>query len=205
MEIKVHSLGGGESALEVSEAVFSREFNEPLVHQIVTAYMARGRKATKGWKSRSDVSGGGAKPWRQKGTGRARVGSIRSPLWRSGGKGLPHPRTNYEQKINKKMWRSGIRSILSELLRQDRLVVVEGLTLDEPKTKQVVALFKTLELPLDALVVLEAYDEKLALAARNLPYVHVTDADHVDPVSLIDFEKVVMTPGAIKKLEERLA
>ena len=205
MEIKVHSLGGEAGTIQLSDEVFGREFNEALVHQVVTAYMARGRQATKSWKGRSDVRGGGAKPWRQKGTGRARAGSIRSPLWRTGGKALPHPRVNYEQKINKKMWRSGIRSILSELVRQERLVLVDGLTLDAPKTKALVAKLTELGLPLDALIVVEAFDDKLALAARNIPYVHVTDADHVDPVSLIDFEKVVMTRGAAKKLEERLA
>ena len=190
--------------VEVSEVAFGREFNEALVHQVVVAYLAGGRQGTRAQKTRSEVSGGGRKPWRQKGTGRARAGTIRSPIWRGGGKAFAAKPQDHSQKVNRKMYRGALASILSELVRQDRLVVVESFGVDAPKTRALVAKLRELELE-GALIVTEEVDENLYLAARNLKSVDVRDMAATDPVSLVSHEKVVMTVGALKKFEEMLA
>ncbi len=194
----------GGATLQVSDAVFGADFKEALVHQVVTAYMAGARAGTKAQKNRSAVRGGGRKPYRQKGTGRARAGTIRSPIWRGGGVTFAAQPRNYAQKVNKKMYRGALRSILSELVRQDRLVVVDEFGVEAPKTKELVGKLKALGLD-DVLIVTEQADENLFLAARNLYHVDVRDSDEVDPVSLIGYEKVLMTKDALKKIEERLA
>ncbi|ELR64157.1 LSU ribosomal protein L4p (L1e) [Photobacterium marinum] len=194
----------GADALTVSETTFGREFNEALVHQVVVAYAAGARQGTRAQKNRSDVSGGGAKPWRQKGTGRARAGTIRSPLWRTGGVTFAARPQDHSQKVNKKMYRGAMKSILSELVRQERLIVVDNFSVEAPKTKALVAKLKELELT-DALIVTGELDENLFLAARNLYKVDVRDAKAIDPVSLIAFDKVVMTADAVKQVEEMLA
>ncbi|ERS80965.1 MULTISPECIES: 50S ribosomal protein L4 [Halomonas] len=198
------NLAAGAGSVELSDATFGKEFNEALVHQVVTAYLAGGRQGTRAQKNRSDVRGGGKKPWRQKGTGRARAGTIRSPLWRSGGVTFAARPQDYTQKVNRKMYRAAMRSILSELVRQERLVAVEEITVDAPKTKQLVA--KLNELGLEkALIVTEEVDEKLYLAARNIPNVDVVDVAAADPVSLVAFDKVLVTVSALRKFEEKLA
>ncbi|WP_110648498.1 50S ribosomal protein L4 [Salinicola peritrichatus] len=197
------NLAGAAGTVEVSEETFGKEFNEALVHQVVTAYLAAGRQGTRAQKNRSDVRGGGKKPWRQKGTGRARAGTIRSPLWRSGGVTFAARPQDYTQKVNRKMYRAAMRSILSELVRQERLVLVNEFAVDAPKTKQLVGKLKELELE-KALIVTEEVDEKLYLAARNIPNVDVVDAAAADPVSLIAFDKVLMTVSALRKFEEKL-
>ncbi|AJR07313.1 50S ribosomal protein L4 [Photobacterium gaetbulicola] len=194
----------GADALTVSETTFGRDFNEALVHQVVVAYAAGARQGTRAQKTRSDVSGGGAKPWRQKGTGRARAGTIRSPLWRTGGVTFAARPQDHSQKVNKKMYRGAMKSILSELVRQERLIVVDDFSVEAPKTKALVAKLKELELT-DALIVTGELDENLFLAARNLYKVDVRDAKAIDPVSLIAFDKVVMTAAAVKAVEEMLA
>ncbi|KEA64475.1 LSU ribosomal protein L4p (L1e) [Marinobacterium lacunae] len=195
------NLTGANGSVEVSELAFGKEFNEALVHQVVTAYMAAGRQGTKAQKSRSDVSGGGAKPFRQKGTGRARQGTTRSPIWRTGGVTFAAQPRDYAQKVNKKMYRAAMRCILSELVRQDRLVVVEQFALETPKTKQFVAKLKELSLD-NALLITEDVEQNLYLAARNVPHIGVRDAAGIDPVSLIGYEKVLITVPALKKIEE---
>lgn len=198
------NLAAGAGSVEVSDATFGKEFNEALVHQVVTAYLAGGRQGTRAQKNRSDVRGGGKKPWRQKGTGRARAGTIRSPLWRSGGVTFAASPQDHSQKVNRKMYRAAMRAILSELVRQERLVVVEEISVEAPKTKQLVA--KLNELGLEkVLIVTEEIDEKLYLAARNIPNVDVVDAAAADPVSLIAFDKVLVTVSALRKFEEKLA
>lgn len=205
MDIKLTSAGGkAGAALKVSDATFGCAFNEALVHQVVTAYLAGARAGTHAQKTRSQVRGGGAKPWRQKGTGRARAGSIRSPLWRSGGKTFAAVPNDYSQKVNRKMYRAAMCSILSELLRQERLVVVDEFTVAEPKTKLVIEKLRTLGIE-HALLVIDGDDDKLAMAVRNLPYVALVDSANVDPVSLVHFDKVVMTRETLQKIEERLA
>lgn len=194
--------GGG--SMDVADAVFGQDFNETLVHQVVVAYMAASRAGTKAQKNRSAVSGGGAKPWRQKGTGRARAGTIRSPLWRGGGRTFAAVPRDYAQKVNKKAYRSAIRSILSELLRQQRLVVVEEFAVDSPKTRQLVEKLKQMDMD-NVLIVSDEADENLYLAARNLPQVDVCDTEIVDPVSLVRFDKVLMTVGALRRFEEKLS
>ena len=193
-----------QSALQVSETTFGREFNEALIHQVVVAYANGARQGTRAQKSRSEVSGGGKKPWRQKGTGRARAGSIRSPIWRSGGVTFAARPQDHSQKVNKKMYRAALQSILSELVRQERLIVVEQFAIDAPKTKDLVAKLKGLELN-DVLIVTPEVDENLFLAARNLYKVDVRDVTGLDPVSLIAFDKVLMTAEAVKQIEEMLA
>jgi large subunit ribosomal protein L4 len=197
-------LKDAQSALEVSEATFGREFNEALVHQVVVAFGAGARQGSKAQKTRSEVRGGGAKPWRQKGTGRARAGTIRSPIWRSGGVTFAAKPQDHSQKVNKKMYRGAIQSILSELVRQDRLIVVEKFEVETPKTKELISKLNGLELK-DVLIVTSEVDENLFLAARNLYKVDVRDVQGIDPVSLIAFEKVLMTAEAVKQLEESLA
>jgi len=198
------SLKDATGALEVSEATFGREFNEALVHQVVVAYAAGARQGTRAQKTRSDVSGGGKKPWRQKGTGRARAGTIRSPIWRSGGVTFAARPQDHSQKVNKKMYRGALKSILSELVRQERLVVVDKFAIEAPKTKELVAKLAELQLK-DVLIVTGEVEENLFLAARNLYKVDVRDAQAIDPVSLIAFDKVLMTADAVKQVEEMLA
>lgn len=198
------NLTGANGSVEVSELIFGKEFNESLVHQVVTAYMAGGRQGSKAQKNRSAVSGGGAKPFRQKGTGRARAGTIRSPLWRSGGVTFAASPRDYSQKVNKKMYRAAMRCIFSELVRQDRLVVVEGFQMEAPKTKQFIAKMKELELS-NALLITEEVEVNLYLAARNVPHVDVRDVAAIDPVSLVGFDKVVVTSAALNKINEVLA
>ena len=199
----INNDSGTDFGVEVSDIVFDAPFNEALVHQIVTAYMARARVGSKKQKSRSDVRGGGRKPWRQKGTGRARAGSIRSPIWRGGGVTFAARPRNYAQKVNRKMYRSGMRSILSELYRQHRMIVFDAFTVDAPKTKELVLKLKSLNLS-NVLIVTEDVDPHLLLAARNLPSVAVVECKKVDPVSLIVFDKVVITNPALQFLEGRL-
>lgn len=191
------------AAVELSEVAFGKEFNEALVHQVVTAYLAGGRQGTRAQKSRAEVSGGGKKPFKQKGTGRARAGSIRSPIWRGGGKTFAAKPQDWEQKVNRKMYRGAMQCILAELVRQDRLILVEEFTVDAPKTKDLLAKLQVLGVA-NVLIITEAVDENLYLAARNLPHVAVIDTAAVDPVSLIGFDKVLMSVPAAKKLEVEL-
>jgi len=194
----------GSGSVDVADAAFGAEFNEALIHQVVTAYLAGGRAGTKAQKNRSTARGGGAKPWRQKGTGRARAGTIRSPIWVGGGRTFAAAPRDHSQKVNKKMYRAALRSVLSELVRQDRLVIVNELALEAPKTKLLTNKLK--ELDLDSVLILnEAFDEKVFLAARNLPNVGVCDVGSIDPVVLIRFEKVLVTLPALKLLEGRLS
>lgn len=206
MDISLRS-ASGESAgtISVSDATFGRAYNESLVHQVVTAYQAAARAGTHQQKTRSDVRGGGAKPWRQKGTGRARAGTSRSPIWRSGGVTFAARPRDYSKKVNRKMYRGAISSMLSELVRQDRLIVVEDFNVDEAKTKGLLAKLNGLGVD-NAMIVVEADDKNLnlRLSARNLYKVDVCDVEEVDPVGLIRFAHVVVTSAALKKLEERL-
>ena len=205
MELNVVKPGAGDTGtVSVSEVTFAREYNESLVHQVVTAYLAGGRQGTRAQKSRSDVAGGGKKPWRQKGTGRARAGTIRSPLWRSGGVTFAAGPQDHSQKVNKKMYRAAMRSILSELARTDRLLVVDGFDVAQPKTKLLVQQLKALNVD-NVLIIASEVDQNLYLAARNLHQVDVRDVDGVDPVSLVAFDKVMVTVDAVKKFEEALA
>lgn len=201
MELAIKDAQG---ALEVSEATFGREFNESLVHQVVVAYAAGARQGTKAQKTRSEVRGGGKKPWKQKGSGRARAGTIRSPIWRSGGVAFAAKPQDHSQKVNRKMYRGAIRSILSELVRQERLIVVENFSVESAKTKELVGKLNALELK-DVLIVTPEVDENLFLSARNLYKVDVRDVAGLDPVSLIAFDKVLITAEAIKQVEEMLA
>ncbi len=195
--------GSGKGAVSVSDETFAKEYNESLVHQVVTAYLAGARQGTRAQKTRSEVRGGGRKPWRQKGTGRARAGTIRSPIWRSGGVTFAAKPQDHSQKVNKKMYRAAIRSIFSELVRQDRLVVVESLVVETPKTKAFTAQLKDLGVE-NALIVSENVEENLYLASRNIPGIDVRDVVGVDPVSLVAYEKVLVTVSALKKIEEML-
>jgi large subunit ribosomal protein L4 len=194
----------GTGSVDVAEAAFGADFNEPLVHQVVTAFLAGGRAGTKAQKTRSEVRGGGSKPWRQKGTGRARAGTIRSPIWVGGGRTFAAKPRDFSQKVNKKMYRSALRSILSELIRQDRLVVTDSIEMKAPKTKELATRLKKLDLD-NVLIVNEAFDEKVFLSARNLANVGICDAASVDPVVLMRFEKVLITLPALKMIEERLS
>lgn len=192
------------SVLTVSETTFGRDFNEALVHQVVVAYASGARQGTRAQKSRAEVAGSGKKPWRQKGTGRARAGSVKSPIWRSGGVTFAARPQDHSQKVNKKMYRGALRSIFSELLRQERLIVVESFSLAEPKTKLLTQKLKSMSLT-DTLIITSELDENLFLAARNLHTVDVRDVASIDPVSLIAFNKVVITADAVKQVEEMLA
>jgi len=194
----------GSGTVDVADSAFGADFNEPLVHQVVTAFLAGGRAGTKAQKSRSEVRGGGIKPWRQKGTGRARAGTIRSPIWVGGGRTFAAKPRDHSQKVNKKMYKSALRSVLSELIRQDRLVVTESIEMKAPKTKELAGRLKKLDLD-SVLIVNEAFDEKVFLSARNLANVGICDAASVDPVVLMRFEKVLMTLPALKMIEERLS
>ena len=202
--IKLHTGGSAAGSIEVSEKTFGREYNESLVHQVVTAYMAAGRAGTKRQLSKAEVRGGGIKPWKQKGGGRARAGSIRSPLWVGGGRAFAARPRSFEQKVNRKVYRGALSALLSELARLERLTVVESLALEAPKTRLLAGKLKELGLA-NALILVEAYDEKLHLAARNLHGVDVVPVSAVDPVSLLRHEHVLATVGAIRMLEEKLA
>ena len=202
MELQI--TGSAKKSAKVSDAVFGRPFNEALVHQVVTAYLAGARRGTKANKSRSDVRGGGAKPWRQKGTGRARAGTIRSPIWEGGGVTFAARPRDWSQKVNRKMYRGALCSIVSELVRQQRLIVVDDLAVKSGKTKELASLLDKLNLN-DVLIVTEEVDSKLFLSSRNIPRVEVVDLPAINPVSLLRRENVLMTVGAVKKLEERLA
>ena len=190
-----------KKVLEVSATTFGRDFNEALVHQVVTAYLAGARSGTRAQKTRAEVRGGGAKPWRQKGTGRALAGTIRSPLCRGGGRIFAAKPQDHSQKINKKMYRGAMQAILSELVRQDRLLVVDAIEISQPKTRDLLAKLKALGLK-EVLIVTGQWDPNLYLSARNVPKVDVQQAPNVDPISLIKFDKVIMTVDAIRKFEE---
>jgi len=203
--MKVNLHGNGES-VELADAAFGVPFNEALIHQVVVAYLAAARSGTKAQKTRAEVSGGGAKPWRQKGTGRARAGSSRSPIWVGGGRAFAARPRSHEQKVNRKMYRGALRSVLSELLRQDRILLTDGFSVSAPKTKEVRNKLKELGVNVPhGLIVVEAFDHNLWLAARNLPNVEVAEAAAVDPVSLVGADKIIMTAAAAKILEGRLA
>lgn len=195
---------GAKKKLTVEDSIFACDFNESLVHQIVTAYLAAGRAGTKAQKTRSQVSGGGIKPWKQKGSGRARAGTIRSPLWRKGGVTFAAVPRSYEQKVNKKMYRGALRSIFSELARTERLMVVESLVLETPKTKEFIKKLESLKINEKVLIITDAVEENLYLAARNLIAVDVRDVAAMDPAALVGNEKVLVTVAALKQIEELL-
>lgn len=201
MELKVNDTG---SALSVSDSVFGRELNEALVHQVVVAYMAAGRAGTSAQKNRSAVRGGGIKPWRQKGTGRARAGTSRSPIWRAGGVTFASSTRSYEQKVNRKMYRAAMQVILSELVRSERVIVLDSLSVAEPKTKLLKSKLNELEVT-SALLVADEIEENLYLASRNIPHIDVMDVEGLNPLSLVEKETLVVTTAALKKIEERLA
>lgn len=200
MELK---LVDSKKKLEVADSVFACDFNEPLIHQVVTAYMSGARAGTKAQKTRAEVRGGGAKPWKQKGTGRARAGTIRSPLWRSGGVIFAAKPRCFKQKVNKKMYKGALRSIFSELIRQDRLLIVDSFQVKGPKTKELVAKFNSMKIDGSVLIVSDAIDENLYFAARNLPHVDVRDVatSAADPVALVRADKVIVTEAALKEIE----
>jgi large subunit ribosomal protein L4 len=192
------------SSIDVSEQVFGVKYNEALIHQVVKAYYNGARSGTRAQKTRAQVRGGGIKPWRQKGTGRARAGTSSSPIWRSGGVTFAASPRDFSQKVNRKMYSGAMRSILSELVRQERLLVVEEFALDAPKTKEIAAKLKQLDVR-DALIIVADLDENLILASRNLYHIDVRDSNDIDPASLIAFDKIVITSAALKKIEERLS
>lgn len=203
LTLTVHTSNSEKKTLELQESVFGCSFNEPLIHQVVVAYLAKARQGTHAQKNRSAVKGGGKKPWRQKGTGQARAGTARSPIWRKGGVTFAAIPQDYSQKVNRKMYRAAMRSILSELVRMDRMIVVDSFTLDSPKTRELVEKLKKLNLE-SALLVCDAVDPNLYLAARNLPNIDVRDVSAVDPVSLINYSHVLITSSALKQFEEIL-
>jgi large subunit ribosomal protein L4 len=198
------TLQGGSGALDVSDQNFGAALNESLVHQVLTAYRAAGRAGTKAQKTRAEVRGGGAKPWRQKGTGQARAGTTRGPIWVGGGRAFAAKPRSFGQKVNRKMYRAALRGILSQLVRDERLVVVEDLAVSQPKTRELAAKLKSLGLD-RALIVVDKYDDRLCLAARNLPNVEVVTAREVDPLSLVRFSRVLATAAAVRGIEERLS
>jgi len=206
MELKViNEKGESQKSVDASEALFGREYNEALVHQVVVAYHANGRQGSRAQKTRSEVRHSTRKPWRQKGTGRARAGMTSSPLWRGGGRIFPNkPDENFTQKVNRKMYRAGMASILSQLVREQRLAVIESLTVEAPKTRALAGKLRTLGMD-DVLILTDKLDDNLYLSSRNLPNVLVLEARHADPVSLMRFEKVLVTKAAVKHLEEALA
>lgn len=207
MELTVINQDSDDDRVEVSDAIFGRAFSEPLVHQVVTAYLHGQRQGTRAQKNRSAVRGGGRKPWRQKGTGRARAGTIRSPLWRSGGRTFPASNQDFSQKVNKKMYRGALCSILSELIREDRLTVVSDLVLEGSKTKGLIAKLKALQIAeeIRILIVMREITDSLRLAARNLQYVKVITTDTLNPADLVRSEKTLLTLDALKLLEERIS
>lgn len=198
------AVAGAGNQVQVADAVFAQEYNEGLVHQVVTAYQAGARAGTHAQKTRSEVKASGSKPWRQKGTGRARAGTVASPIWRSGGVAFAAKPRDYSQKVNRKMYRAAMRSILSELLRKDRVKIVDSFAIAEPKTKALVAKLKELEVN-DVLIIADDIDKNLYLSARNLPRVYLCDAQAIDPVSLLTSPQLIITVAALKQLEERLA
>ena len=201
MDITIHN---SKKTVSVADIAFGACFNESLVHQLVVSYMSAARSGTKAQKSRAAVSGGGAKPWRQKGTGRARAGTSRSPIWRSGGVTFAASPRDYKKKLNKKMYRAGMRSLVSELVRQQRLIVIENLSVSEAKTRVMVARLKELGIS-NALLLTDGLDAKMYLAARNIPHIQVMDVAMADPLSLVCQEYVIVDQAALKKLEERLS
>jgi large subunit ribosomal protein L4 len=205
MKLKVVSKGAQAQDIEVSDATFAREYNESLVHQVVVAYRNAGRAGTKAQKTKAEVRGGGIKPWRQKGTGQARAGSIRSPIWVGGGRAFAAKPRDFAQKVNRKMYRGAMQAMLSELARTERLSVVNAIELEAPKTKLLVQKLGELKLGSNVLILIEAHDEKLELAARNLPYIDVLPVSSLDPLSLARHDHVLATAGAVRQLEERLA
>jgi large subunit ribosomal protein L4 len=192
------------AAIEVSDANFAAAFNEPLVHQVLTAFRAAGRAGTKAQKTRAEVRGGGIKPWKQKGTGRARAGTIRGPIWVGGGRAFAAKPRDFTQKVNRKMYRAAMRAVISELVREQRLVVIEKLDLPRPKTRELAGQLRRLGLE-NVLILTESYEQGLCLAARNLPWAEVIDSREVNPLSLLSFDKVLATSGAIRNLEEKLS
>ena len=206
MELKViNEKGEAGKSVDASETLVGREYNEALVHQVVVAYQANGRQGTRAQKTRAEVRHSTKKPWRQKGTGRARSGMTSSPLWRGGGRTFPNnPDENFSQKVNRKMYRAGMAAILSQLVREERLTVIEEITLDAPKTKELAGKLRTMGVD-HVLILTEALDENLYLSSRNLPNVMVLEARHADPVSLMRFARVLVTKAAVKHLEEALA
>ena len=204
MQVNVVSGADDAGSVDIADGTFAVDYNQALVHQVVSAYLAARRRGTKSRKSRAEVRGGGAKPWRQKGLGRARAGSIRSPIWRGGGATFAAKPRSFEQKVNRKMYRGAMRSILSELIRRERLLVVEDFTLERPKTKDMVARLAALGVS-DVLIVTAETNDTLALASRNLHHVEVQHSGELNPVSLLDFDSVVMTVAAARRLEERFA
>lgn len=205
MQVALVTKNGSNQELQLSETVFACRFNEPLVHQVVTAYLAGGRQGTRAQKNRSAVSGGGKKPWKQKGMGRARAGTIRSPLWRSGGVTFAASTQDFSQKVNKKMYRSAMRSIVSELLRQERFLILESFEVEHPKTRELLTKLQAFNLNQKVLIILEEVTENLYLAARNLHKVELSDVEAINPVDLINYEKIVVTAPALKQIEELLA
>lgn len=205
MEIAVVKLDGSvDNPLYVADSIFAGEFKGPLVHQVVTAYLAGGRSGSSTQKNRSDVRGGGAKPWRQKGTGRARAGTIRSPLWRGGGRAFPATYRSYTQKVNRKMYRAAVRSILSELVRQDRLKVCDDIQLDQPRTRMLADLLLKLEARGRVLIVTSNYDQNLTMAARNMKDVEVREVGRLDPVGLVNSESILFSSKALRDVESSL-
>jgi large subunit ribosomal protein L4 len=205
MELKLHNFGKKSAGkVKVADSVFGADFNEALIHQVVTAYMAGSRAGTKAQKTRSEVRGGGKKPWRQKGLGRARAGTIRSPIWRGGGVTFAAKPRDFSQKVNKKMYRGAMRSILSELARQERLILIDDFSLENPKTKSFVEKFNELKLK-EALIITNEISENLYLASRNVPCVSVVDTQEINPYTLIGYENIVMTKDAVQKVEAWLA
>jgi len=201
----INDKGKATSKVAASDSAFGREFNEALVHQVLTAYLANGRQGTRAQKARGDVNKSNKKPWRQKGTGRARAGRASSPLWRGGGKVFPNlPDENFTQKINRRMYRAGLSAILSQLAREERLAVVEQFTVDAPKTKLLAQKLKDMGID-DALIITESVDENLRLSSRNLPGVHIMPVSHCDPLSLMRHARVLVTRGAVAKIEELLS
>jgi large subunit ribosomal protein L4 len=197
-------LAGKKKKIEVADTVFGVRFNEPLVHQVVTAYLSAGRAGTHAQKTRAEVRGGGVKPWNQKGGGRARAGTIRSPLWRKGGIVFAAKPRDYSQKVNKKMYRGALRSILSELIRLDRLMLVESFEVETPKTKEFLSKLEKLNAGASVLLITDSVDENTYLAARNVPRVDIRDVAAIDPVCLVGTEKVIITAAALKQIEELL-
>lgn len=205
MQVALVTKNGSNQELQLSDTVFGCCFNEPLVHQVVTAYLAGGRQGTRAQKNRAAVSGGGKKPWKQKGMGRARAGTIRSPLWRTGGVTFAASTQDFSQKVNKKMYRAAMRSICSELLRQGRLVVLDSFELENAKTRNLVTKLHDLQLEGKVLIVLEEVNENIYLAARNLHKIELIDVEAINPVNLIHYEKILITAPALKQIEELLA
>ena len=205
MQLTVHKFGKkGTAKMDVSDAVFATTYNETLIHQVVNAYMAGARSGTKAQKTRSEVRGGGKKPFRQKGSGRARAGTTRGPLWRTGGVTFAAKPRDYSQKVNKKMYRGAMRSILSELARQDRLLLVDDLTVDQPKTKSFVEKLNKMNLK-EALIITDGITDNLYLASRNVPHVDVIDTQEINPFTLVGYDKVIMTREAVQKVEASLS